>query len=81
MKKLSLTLDLVLQSIDTGPAANEHRGTVLGLQDASYDPFASDTCGPQTYSSVPSDTYDAACGGGDDDPDYNRRIIVYSTTS
>lgn len=81
MKKLSLTLDdLVLQSLETCPAADEDRGTVLGLQDASYDPFAADTCGPQLYPSVSCDTYDAACGGGGD-PDYNRRIIVYQTTS
>jgi hypothetical protein len=82
MKKLSLKLeDLVLQSLETCPAATEDRGTVLGLQDASYDPFAADTCGPQPYSSVSCDTYDAACSGGGDDPDFNRRIIVYQTTS
>jgi hypothetical protein len=81
MKKLSLTLDdVVLQSIETCPAANDDRGTVLGLQDASHDPFAADTCGPRLYSSVSCDTYDAACGNADE-PDYNRRIIVYQTTS
>lgn len=82
MKKLSLTLDaLQLESIETAPAAGRDGGTVLGMQDASYDPFAcSDTCATQSYTCAACDTHDGACTDGDG-PDGTRRIIVYSNTS
>lgn len=80
MKKLSLSLHaLAVQSLETSPAADGARGTVLGLQEGA-DPSAA--CPSQVYSCVGCDTYDDACaGGGDTDaPDLNRRIIVYQTS-
>lgn len=80
MKKFTLSLDaLVVQSLQTSPATDGKRGTVLGLQEGGDD---SATCPSQVYSCVPCDTYDDACAGGDPNaPDFNRRIIVYQTPS
>ncbi len=79
MKKLVLSLDaLAVQSLETSPAADGDRGTVLGLQEGDE----SAACPSRIYSCVGCDTYDDACAGGDTDaPALNRRIIVYQTTS
>lgn len=80
MKKLTLSLDaLAVRSLETSPAAEGARGTVLGLQEGA-DPSAA--CPSQVYSCVGRDTHDDACaGGGPEQPDPTRRIIVYSNTS
>lgn len=76
MQKLALNADdLALQSFGTTPIANATPGTVGAyLDDTAYE-----ACATQVYTC-------AGCApdeppAGDGDPDAQRRIIVYSTTS
>lgn len=79
MKKLSLELDLLdVQTLETSPAGDGERGTVLGMQEGGYP--ESDTCASFVHTCVSCETYDGTCGD-DGAPDAGRRIIVYQTTS